>query len=64
MEQITKPFMTIKETVKVTGMSSYFIRNGIKAGTVPVVMSGNRYLVNVPMLIERLNRESEAAHGE
>ncbi|MBQ4424568.1 MAG: hypothetical protein II882_02390 [Lachnospiraceae bacterium] len=62
--QYSKPFMTIKETVAVTGLSQFYLRQGIKAGTVPYIQSGNRFLINVPMLMDALNRESEAAHGE
>lgn len=58
MEYIGKPFLTMRETVKATGLSLYYLRNGIKAGTVPHIQSGNKFLVNVPMLIEKLNRES------
>ncbi len=58
MQYQGKPFLTMKETVKQTGLSLYYLRNGIKAGTVPHIQSGNRFLVNVPLLIDRLNRES------
>lgn len=54
----TKILMTLKEACRETGYSVYYLRSGCKAGTVPHVMSGNRYLVNVPLLIEQLNEES------
>ena len=54
----TKPFMTVTETAAATGLSEYFLRNGIKNKTVPFIPSGNRYLINVPLLLERLNEES------
>lgn len=54
----TKIFMTLNEACRETGLSVYYLRSGCKAGTVPHTMSGNRYLVNVPLLIERLNEES------
>ena len=53
-----KPFMTISETAAATGLSKYYLRSGIKNGTVPYIPSGNRYLVNVPALLEQLNNES------
>lgn len=59
MEHVrSKPFMTLKEACSFTGLSVYFLRNGVKDGSVPHIKAGNRYLVNVPLLIERLNRES------
>jgi hypothetical protein len=48
------PFQTINEAVKTTGLSAYYLRNGCKDGTVPHVMSGNKYLVNVPLLLKKL----------
>ena len=55
----TKILMTLKEACRETGYSVYYLRSGCKAGTVPHVMSGNRYLVKVPLLIEKLNEESK-----
>lgn len=53
-----KIFMTLKEACRETGLSVFSLRNGCKEGKVPHIMSGNRYLVNVPLLIEQLNEES------
>ena len=50
-----KPFLSIKEAANVTGLSCFFLRAGIKAGTVPYIMSGSKYLVNLPKLLERLD---------
>lgn len=52
------PFMKIKDTVKVTGLSSYYLRNGCKDGTIPHIVAGTTYLINVPALLERLDAES------
>ncbi len=51
-------FLTIKQAVNATGLSMYFLRRGIEAKTIPFVKSGNRYLINVPLLLEKLNKES------
>ena len=56
------PFMKIKDAVKVTGLSAYYLRNGIKAGTIPHIVCGTVYLVNVPALLERLDTESRKAN--
>lgn len=52
----TKIFMTLKEACRVTGLSVFYLRSGCKSGSVPHVMSGNRYLVNVPLLINSLSK--------
>lgn len=57
------PFMKIKDACAVTGLSQYFLRSGCKDGSVPCIRSGTVYLINVPMLIEKLNRESLARDG-
>ena len=52
------PFMSIKDAATATGLSQFYIRNGCKDGSVPHIKSGNQYMVNVPLLIEELNRAS------
>ena len=42
-----------------TGLSTNYLRTGCRAGAIPCIMSGSKYMINVPMLIEILNRESE-----
>lgn len=54
-----KVFFSIKEACNETGLSQRFLRDGCKAGTVPHIKSGAKYLVNLPLLLERLNAESE-----
>ena len=61
-----KPFMSIKEACIYTGLSQCYLRKGIKEGTVPALMSGAKYLINVPRLLEKLDAESNAGgetHG-
>lgn len=53
-----KPFLSIKEACNVTGLSQCYLRSGCKDGTVPHVMSGCKYLVNVPALLRMLGAES------
>lgn len=54
-----KVFLSIRETCNETGLSQSFLRAGCKAGTVPHVKCGTKYLVNLPLLLERLNAESK-----
>lgn len=53
---VTRPmFLSIKETVKVTGLSEYYLRQNIKAGKVPYIKSGNKILINMPRLSATLD---------
>ncbi len=54
MKDIYPPFQKIPQAAKTTGLSRYFLRNGCKDGTVPHVMSGGVYYVNVPLLLKNL----------
>ena len=49
------PFQSVKNAARITGLSEFFLRNGLKAGTIPFVKSGNKYLIHVPRLLEQLN---------
>lgn len=57
MEKINTPFQTIPTASKTTGLSKYYLREGCKAGTIPHVMSGTTYYVNVPALLKQLGVE-------
>ncbi len=57
------PFQKIPEAAQTTGLSTYFLRNGCKDGTVPHVKSGTVYLVNIPALLRKLDAESSAQAG-
>ena len=52
-------FQTIRQTAKLGILSEYNLRLRLAQGKLPGVYSGNRFLVNIPMLIEKLNDESE-----
>jgi len=58
------PFQRIKDAAKATGLSAYFLRNGCKAGTIPHIMNGPTYLINVPALLEKLDVESRQMRTE
>lgn len=57
------PFQKIQEAAKTTGLSTYFLRRGVKNGTVPHIKSGTVYLINVPVLLRKLGAESTAQAG-
>lgn len=52
------PFQSPRNTANLTGLSLKFILNGCKTGTIPHIRVGTDYRVNVPLLLEKLNRES------
>ncbi len=47
-------YHSIRETAKLTGLSEYYLRQQQKAGAVPGIYSGKKFLVNVPSLLESL----------
>ena len=51
------PFQKIPDACRTTGLSQFFLRNGIKNGTVPHVRSGQTYYVNIPALLRQLGAE-------
>ena len=55
------PFQTIGEACRSTGLSTYYIRQGCRNGTVPHIKSGTKFLVNTRALLEQLDRESREA---
>lgn len=48
------PFQRIPAACRITGLSQSYIRAGCKAGTIPHVMCGKQYMVNVPALLRSL----------
>lgn len=54
------PFQRLQAACRITGFSVSFLRDGCKKGTIPHVMTGNCYLINVPRFLEQMDKESEA----
>lgn len=54
MELKKTPFQTIPEASRTTGLSKYYLRKGCQEGTIPHVMSGNVFYINVPTLLKLL----------
>ena len=57
------PYMTIKDTSTAIGISQHLIRRLCKEGRCPHIRSGNKYMVNVPALLEKLDEQSREAKG-
>ncbi len=56
-ENIPK-FLTIRETAKTGILSEHHLRIMEKQGKLPGVRVGNRFKVNLELLVDQLNRES------
>ena len=56
---MNQKFQTIRQTAKLGILSEHNLMLRLAQGRLPGVYTGNRFLVNVPMLIERLDAESE-----
>lgn len=54
----TLRFQTIADATRTTGLSQYYIRHGCREGTIPHIKSGNKFLVNIPLLLERMDQLS------
>lgn len=55
--EISRPiFQPIKEAVKTTGLSEYYLRQNLKAGKIPHIRSGNKILINMPRLLAELEQ--------
>ena len=57
------PFQTVKETARITGISQYAIRQGIKDEAIPFLMRGKKYFINVPEYLKQLHEESMGVMG-
>lgn len=54
-------FKTIRQTAAIGIISEHRLRIMQKQGTLPGIWTGNRFLVNVDLLVELLDAESRAA---
>ena len=63
MRKITfdPPFQSINSTGRCTGLSPSFLRKLLKEGKLPGVYCGNRFMVNIPLLLESLNEQGVKA---
>lgn len=52
-------YHSIRETARLTGLSEYFLRQKQRAGSIPGIYSGKKFLVNVPSLLKQLDASQE-----
>ena len=48
----SRPYLSIRDACNATGLSQYYLRSGCKQGTVPHIMVGSKYLINIPLLLK------------
>lgn len=56
-----QPFQRIPDACRITGLSQKYLRAGCKDGSVPHIMAGNVYMINVPALLRKLGVEEASA---
>lgn len=54
------PFLKIPAASKATGLSQFYLRKGCRDGSIPHIMSGPVYLINMPALLQKLNADGGA----
>ena len=54
-------FKTIRQTAATGLITEHYLRQMVKRGECPGILSGSRFLVNVPVLAERLDELSKSA---
>lgn len=52
-----KTYMTIRQTARETGFYEGMLRTRLKHNKLPGFYAGNRYYINVPLLMEMLDAE-------
>lgn len=57
--EITKRFLTIEETAEQTGLSVYYLRQGIRKGWIPHIKCGCKSMINYAKLIDILDCQSD-----
>ena len=51
-------FVSIKGFCKLSGLSQFYIRQRVRAGSLPFIRSGTTYLINASAALEVLDAES------
>lgn len=58
-----KRFLTVREVAATGVLSEHHLRLMIKEGKVPGIYTGNRFMVNYPLLLEQLDAMSRGEAG-
>ena len=52
-------YQSIKDTMKITGLSEFYLRKLLKSGDLPHIKSGTKIFVNVPQFLEWLEKGAD-----
>lgn len=55
----TRPFQNFADASRTTGISQFALRQGCRSGTLPYIRCGTTYLLNMKLLMERLDEMSQ-----
>lgn len=58
VQQSTPKFMTIRETAATGILSEHHLRLMAKRHELPGIYAGTKFMINYPLLVEKLNRDS------
>ena len=47
-------FASIDEASRITGLSRFYIRRGVRSGEIPCIKSGQKFLINLPAFFRSL----------
>ena len=57
-------FVTVREAVRITGLSERYLRDGLRADKIPHIKTGTKYLINLPLFLAELESVSKRGAGE
>ena len=57
------PYQPLRAAAELTGLSLYYIRNGVKAGTIPAIRMGRDWRVNMPIFLAQLETASKGGQA-
>ena len=60
IRKISTPFLSIEAAASLTGLSQYYLRQGVRNNTIPHICCGTSYKINVPKLLDQLGVPYEA----
>lgn len=57
------PYVSVREAVRITGLSERFIRDGVRACRIPHIMAGKKAMIAIHAFLEQLDAEARANGG-
>lgn len=57
--EVTPRYASLKDSARITGLAESFLRSLCKSGDAPHIMSGRKYMIDLPALYRRLDDMSK-----